>query len=405
MSVAEAPLRERPRAEFIALMAVLAATVAFSIDAMLPALPQIADELTQAAPNRAQLILTSFVLGMGLGTLLAGPLSDALGRRPVILWGFALYVAGALMAWSAPTLELVLAGRIVQGIGAAGPRVVSTAIIRDRYAGRAMARLMSFVMTVFALVPAIGPALGAGIIALTGWRGIFLAFTAFALISAGWFHARQPETLSPERRRPLRAADLLAAIREVFSHRDVRIAILVLTLLFGGFFSVLSTVQPVFDVTFGMAGSFHLWFAAIAVLSMGGSLLNAAIVERFGMRRIVTAVLTGQAVASGLVGLAVWAGLLTGTPLLAVYFVWTLSVFMMAGLTMGNLSAIAMEPLGHIAGMAASVTGSVATVGAVPIAAAIGLAFDGTPAPVAFGLCLTMVLGAALMRRLPHSAA
>lgn len=381
------------QSEFIALMAMLTATVAFSIDAMLPALPTIAEELSPDAPNRAQLILTSFVLGMGFGTFLAGPLSDAMGRKRVIVLGAAVYVSGAALAWFGGSLEAVLTGRLIQGFGAAGPRIVALAMIRDLYAGRGMAKIMSFVMTVFALVPALGPALGQLIIAQTGWRGIFVAFIGFVSVTVLWLALRQPETLPVESRRPFRPAALLAAVREVFSYRDVRIAIATLALLFGGFFSVLSTVQPVFDVTFGMAESFHLWFAAIAVLSAGGSLLNAAIVERFGMCRIVQAVLLTQAALSGIVALLVWSGAMSGGAYLGLYFLWTLSVFFMAGLTMGNLNAIAMEPLGHIAGMAASVTGSVATVVAVPIAALVGLMFDGTPLPIA--AALVFVFGAA----------
>ena len=397
------------RTEFVALMAMLTATVAFSIDAMLPALPTIAAELSPDAPNRAQLILTSFVFGMGLGTFLAGPISDAMGRKSVIVLGAAIYVGGASLAWLGDSLEAVLIGRLIQGFGAAGPRVVAIAMIRDLYAGRGMAKIMSFVMTVFALVPAVGPALGQLIIVQTGWRGIFIAFIVFATLTVAWLMLRQPETLPAERRRPLRARALWDAVREVFSYRDVRIAIATLSLLFGGFFSVLSTVQPVFDDTFGMAESFHLWFAAIAVLAAGGSILNASIVERFGMRRIVRAVMWVQSAFSAIVLIAVASGLISGAPYLALYFLWTLSVFFMAGLTMGNLNAIAMEPLGHIAGMAASVTGSVATVAAVPIAALIGLTFDGTPLPIAAGLTVVFGAGAWLIGRtreaVPHSPA
>ena len=186
--------RRLSQPEFIALIAMLFATIAFSIDAMLPALPQIAAELTPADPNRAQLILTSFVLGMGLGTFLAGPISDALGRKPVIVLGAGLYMVGALLAWAAPTLETVLAARLLQGLGAAGPRVVSLAMVRDLYSGRHMARIMSFAMMIFTLVPALAPLAGQGIIALTGWRGIFLAFLVFAVVATSWLSLRQPET-------------------------------------------------------------------------------------------------------------------------------------------------------------------------------------------------------------------
>ncbi|MEM9973861.1 MAG: multidrug effflux MFS transporter [Pseudomonadota bacterium] len=388
------------RAEFVALMAMMFATIAFSIDAMLPALPEIAGELTPDAPNRAQLIITSFVLGMGVGTLFSGPLSDAYGRRTVIFAGAVLYVAGAALAWAAQSLELVLAARVIQGLGAAGPRVVALAIIRDLYEGRRMAQLMSFVMLIFTLIPAVAPAIGAGIIALTGWRGIFLAFIVFSVVSVTWLAARQRETHPPNRRRPFRAQVLAAGIAEAFGHRQVVLTILVLSLTFGMLFTVLASTQPVFDVTFGRADTFHWWFALIALISGTGSILNAQIVMRLGMRRVVKITLAVQIALSGAMLAALLAGLLSGLGLFTAYVVWTTSVFFMAGLTIGNLNALAMAPLGHIAGMAASIAGSVATVAAVMIAVPIGLAFDGTPRPLVLGVLICAVIGFLVTRRL-----
>ena len=189
------PALRLAQGEFIALIAMLFATIAFSIDAMLPALPRIAQELTPGNPNAAQLIITSFVLGIGLGTLVAGPLSDSFGRKPVIVAGAALYCLAAAVAYMAPTLETVLAARLVQGLGAAGPRVVSLALVRDLYKGREMARVVSFAMMIFALAPAFAPLLGSAIIAGFGWRGIFLAFITFSAASMLWLASRQPETL------------------------------------------------------------------------------------------------------------------------------------------------------------------------------------------------------------------
>jgi DHA1 family bicyclomycin/chloramphenicol resistance-like MFS transporter len=203
------PQKRLSQAEFIALMGTIFATVAFSIDAMLPALPEIAAELTPEDANRAQLILTSFVLGMGIGTLVVGPISDALGRKRVILMGAALYLLGAGLALIAPSLEMILLARVIQGLGAAGPRVVSLAMIRDLYAGRAMAQIVSYAMLIFTLFPAVAPLIGAAIIAGFGWRAIFVAFLIFSVVSVGWLTLRQPETLAPEARRPLRAARLV----------------------------------------------------------------------------------------------------------------------------------------------------------------------------------------------------
>lgn len=398
------PSQHPSKVEFIAMIAMMFSTIAFSIDAMLPALPQIAAEVTPAATNRAQLIITSFVLGMGLGTLVTGPLSDALGRRPVILGFTVLYVLGAGLAWWAQSLPLLLAARVIQGLGAAGPRVVSLAIIRDRYAGPRMAQLMSLVMMIFTLVPAIAPTLGAGIIALGGWRAIFVAFVLFALLNALWFGLRQPETLAPEHRRPFRAAMLRAGLREILGHPMVRLAIAIQALCFGMLFATLSTIQPVFDVTFDRAASFPLWFGLIALLAGSASVLNASLVMRLGMRRLVLGMLRAQIGLSGIaIGLFL-SGMLSPGAEFALYVLWTIGMFFQAGMTLGNLNAMAMEPMGHLAGLAASLTGALATIGAVLIAAPVGLMFDGTPRPLIAAALVLAVLAHGLMLRLTRIA-
>jgi MFS transporter, DHA1 family, multidrug resistance protein len=394
--------RRLSQPEFIALIAMLFATIAFSIDAMLPALPQIAAELTPADPNRAQLILTSFVLGMGLGTFVAGPISDALGRKPVIVLGAGLYMVGALLAWAAPTLETVLAARLLQGLGAAGPRVVSLAMVRDLYSGRHMARIMSFAMMIFTLVPALAPLAGQGIIALTGWRGIFLAFLVFAVVATSWLSLRQPETLAKAARRPLHPAVLLRAVAEVLANRQVVMAMVVQTLIFACLFGTISSTQQIFDVHFGRGAEFPLWFALIALCSGSASLINAALVVRLGMRFLVSVTLAVEALLTALYALTLIAGGLPEGLAFALFVIWAISVFMMAGLVLGNLNALAMEPMGHIAGMAASVTGSLATVASVMIAAPLGLAFDGTPRPLVIGVTALAAAGFVLMRWMPR---
>lgn len=382
------PRRALSRVEFIALLAMLFATIAFSIDSMLPALPQIAQELSPDDVNRAQLILTSFVLGMGVGTFFTGPLSDAFGRKPIILLGSALYIAAAASAVFAQGLELILIARFLQGLGAAGPRIVGLAIVRDLYSGREMARIMSFVMMVFTLVPAVAPLLGSGIIALGGWRGIFVAFILFSLFSAGWLALRQPESLPRENRRPLRGATLAAAIREMFSHPTVRLSILAQTLAFGMLFMSITLIQPIFDITFDRTDSFPFWFAGMALFSGTASLLNAALVMRFGMRKLASIALGAQAVLSTLMTLA-WLSGLFGDAMFYVFIAWMTSVFFQTGLTLGNLNAITMEPMGHIAGMAASVSGAVATVIAAALAIPVGLSFTNTPLPLSIGVACT----------------
>lgn len=376
------------QAEFIALVAMLFATIAFSIDSMLPALPQIAVELSPDNPNRAQLILTSFVMGMGLGTLFAGPLSDSFGRRRVIVLGAVLYCAGALAAYVAPTLETVLVARVVQGIGAAGPRVVAIALIRDIHSGRQMARVVSFAMMIFTLVPAVAPLLGSGIIAVFGWRAIFLAFIVFSGLSILWLMLRQPETLPPAARRAFRAAPLWSALREVLSHRMIRLSIVAQTLAFGALFGTLSSTQPIFDLTFDRAASFPLYFALIAVVAGSASLLNASLVVKVGMRHLVKVTFGVQMIASLVVSVSWGLGLVPVWLMFPLFIAWTTGVFFMAGMTLGNLNAMGLEPVGHIAGMAASVIGAIATVASVILAVPVGLMFDGTPVPLMASVAL-----------------
>jgi len=386
-------MKKLPQTEFIALVAMLAATVAFSIDAMLPALPEIGEALSPEAPNKVQLIITSFVLGMGLGTLFTGPLSDTFGRKPVMVGGVIVYIIACGVAWQAQSLEVMLAARVAQGLGAAGPRVVAMALVRDLYSGPNMARIMSFVMVVFSLVPALAPTMGHYIVLGYGWRAIFASFIIFSVIGLLWLLIRQPETLTPENRRPLSIPAISSAVLEMFTHPTARLSIFIQTLTFGMLFTVLSSTQQVFDITFGQGAHFHLWFGGIAIVAASGSILNARIVMRLGMRAIIKAMYTAQI---GITLLMIVITAANGPYWLAfgTYVVWVTANFFQAGLTIGNLNALAMEEMGHIAGLAASVIAAVATVGAVVIAAPVALLFDGTPMPMAIGtlLCASLAL-------------
>lgn len=373
------------RTEFIALMAMLFATIAFSIDAMLPALPQIAHELTPDAPNHVQMIVTSFVIGMGIATFFVGPLSDALGRRVVLLSGAALYIAASVLAWRAQTLEFLLAARVLQGIGASGPRVVAMAIVRDLYSGRQMARILSFIMMTFTLVPAVSPLIGAWIAAAAGWRAIFVAFIVFAVISALWLALRQPESLPVENRRPMRLSLMLAALVEMARHPTVSLALLAQALCYAMLFLMISLVQPVYDHVFDASDSFPYWFALVSLIAASASFLNAALVMRLGMRRLATAAFGVQVILS-LSMTAISVSPLPQSVVFGLFIAWQASVFFQTGLTIGNLNAIAMEPMGHVAGMAASVIGSVSTLAGALLAVPIGLGFDGTVLPLTLGV-------------------
>ncbi len=385
--------------EFIALTAMMFATVSFSTDAMLPAFSEIAQQLTPQAPNRAQLILTTFILGMGIGTFVSGPLSDRFGRKSVMTWGAMLYCASAAVAWMSHSLELLLIARVCQGLGASGPRVVMLAVLRDLYSGRNMARIMSFAMMIFTLFPAIAPLLGEFIMDLSTWRSIFLAFILFSFISWAWMMLRLNESLPQERRRPFRLSAYRDGILELLSHPTVRVTVLVQSLVFGTMFSMLSLVQPVFAETFHHGDSFAIWFGVVAILSGSASLLNAKIVMVLGMRRVVTVMLSLQVVFSAIMVTVVFI-----QPAQELYFaifvIWMTTVFFQAGLTIGNLNAVAMEPMGHMAGMAASMIGGIATVISLVLAVPVGQLFQGTPMPLAVAIFLKSLLAVLLMRYL-----
>ncbi|KIN60988.1 Drug resistance transporter, Bcr/CflA subfamily protein [Sulfitobacter noctilucae] len=392
----QTPALTMSRLEFVALIAVMFATVAFSIDAMLPALPDIATELTPTDANRAGLILTSFVFGMGVGTLLAGPLSDAYGRRPIIYLGMGIYIISASVAWASSSLELMLLARVFQGLGAAGPRIVSVAIVRDLFKGREMAKVVSIVMMIFTVIPAMAPLAGSFIIEGFGWRGIFLAFILFCTFSTIWMGFRMPETLPTPERRPVRFNLMLAATREIFAHPAVRISILTQSLAMGMLFSILLMVHPIYAEVYDRAESFPYWFCAVGILAGSGSLLNAALVGRFGMRRMVTVTLAAQVVLSTVI-LSLDLGALPEPYGFATFVVFQTCLFFQAGLTLGNLNAIAMEPMGHIAGIAASVVAAVSTVLAAFIASPVGLLFDGSISPLVLSVLVMAALGLALM--------
>ncbi len=389
------------RLELIALSAMMFATVAFSIDAMLPALPEIGAQLSPDNLNRAQLILTSFVLGMGIGTLFAGPLSDRFGRKPVLISGALLYSICAFVAWRSQTLEVVLLARVFQGIGASGPRIVTMAIIRDMFSGREMARIVSFIMMVFTLVPAIAPAVGAVIIDFSGWRSIFIAFMVFSLITILWVGLRLPEPLAKENRRTFSLTRLYQDARKMWSLPVVRSSMLVQTLVFAALFGLISSVQPIYDVTYGHGEDFHLWFAGVALISGTASLLNASLVMRLGMRFLITVTVGVQILLAGVM-IAALIALPVGSAQFYFFVAWQTSVFFGIGMTLGNLNAMAMEPLGHMAGTAASVMGAFSTICGAALAVPIGLAFNGTAMPLAVALCLTSSCSFLLMLRMKY---
>jgi DHA1 family bicyclomycin/chloramphenicol resistance-like MFS transporter len=276
----------------------------------------------------------------------------------------------------------------------AGPRIVALAIVRDLYSGRQMASILSYTMMIFTLVPAVAPAVGAVIIAFFGWRAVFIGFVVFGVLAIGWLLIRQPETLPPERRKPLRIPALISATKECFSNKTFALSTAAQVLAFAMLFATLSSTQQIFFDSYGLADTFPAWFALIALLAGSASILNARLVGRLGMRRMAG---IGYGLVTALSSIVLIAGAIQGVPFW-LYVIWTTSLFFMAGLVIGNLNALAMEPVGHIAGLAASIIGAFATVIGVIIAVPIGLAFNGTPVPLAVGTFFLSALGIVFLR-------
>lgn len=380
------------------MMAMLFATIALSIDAMLPALPQIAADLSPANPNQAQLVVTSFFFGMGVGTLFAGPISDRLGRKPVILACAGVYLLGAALSTLAPSLETLLFARALQGLGAAAPRVVGMAIVRDLYRGRDMARIVSLVMMIFMTFPAMAPLLGQVVLWFGTWRTIFAVVAAIALVANAWILLRQPETLLRTARRTLGARDLWQSAKEFLRHRIAVVSTACQALGTAVLLASLSSQQAIFEQSFGRGETFAFWFGGISLCAAVGSLINSRIVMRLGMRRVILATYLAQVVLTLVLLLGLVSGLLPEVLIFPAHVVWSTACIAMMGLTQGNLTALAMEDLGHVAGLASSLMTAAATVLAVALAVPVGLAFDGTQVPLMIGVGLFCALAFGLMR-------
>ena len=388
----KAPL---PFAEFVALMACMTAMVALSIDAMLPALATIAQDLGAQRANDSQLIVSLIFLGLSIGQIFYGPLSDSTGRKPAIYLGISIYLIGSLLAFLAWNFQVMLIGRFLQGVGAAGPRSVAMALVRDQYAGRAMARVMSFVMTVFILVPIVAPMLGQGILLVAHWRAIFGLYLVLALLIGGWFTLRQPETLTSERRTPFQIGRILGAFREVFVNRIALGYTVMAGLVSGGFVGYLNSAPQIFQQQYGLGAQFPFYFATLALALGGASYVNAQLVMRFGMRTLSRWSLITLGGLSLLFLLPDW--YFAGQPPLWSLMAYLLLGFFALGILFGNLNARAMEPLGHIAGVGAAVVGSLSTLISTLIGGMIGQSYNGTVLPLVGGFALLSLLSLLVM--------
>jgi len=385
-----------PFAEFVTLTALMISLVALSIDAMLPALPAIGNELGVIDANHNQLVVTTLMLGMAFGQIIYGPMSDSTGRKPAVCLGLVIFAAGCLLSIFATSYPLMLAGRFAQGLGVAGPRVATIALVRDCYEGRAMARVMSFVMAVFILVPAIAPVLGQAILLVAGWRSIFVTFLVLAVVMLVWFTVRQRETLTPERRVPFSLPRIAGAVREVCSNRVALGYTIATGFVFGAFLGYLSSAQQILGQQYGLGERFPLYFAILALGIGAASYLNARMVMRFGMRLLSSVSLRAACILS--VAFLPVVYLQHGHPPLWQLISYLMVILFCVGLLFGTLNALAMEPLGHIAGVGAAVIGFIATLISVPLGVFIGHSYDGGVLPLILGFASLTSLALVAMR-------
>ena len=383
VSPAPAGTKTLPRWEFIALMAALMALNALAIDIMLPAMQQIGESLGVAEENQRQLVVTAYVVGFGGAQLFFGPISDRWGRRGPLLVGLCVYVLAAFAAAFSPTFGWLLALRFIPGMGAAATRVIAVSVVRDTFGGRQMAEVMSLVFMVFMVIPVIAPSIGQLVILFAEWHAIFLVIAALGLVFTIWSALRLPETLRPENQRPFTLASIAEGFRIVVTNRMSFCYTIAATAIFGALFGFINSAQQVFIGIYDTGTMFPLLFAMVAGMMAVSSFLNSRFVGRFGMRRLSQAALIGFLIVTSIIFVL---SLLGPIPLPLFIGLFALAMFQFPWIG-SNFNAMAMEPLGHVAGIASSIQGFVTTLGGGIIGALIGQAFDGSVTPLSAGYC------------------
>lgn len=376
--------------EFVALMVLLMSLVALCIDAVLPMLDVIGKELQVTHANHVQYVISSMFLGLTLGQFIYGPLSDSYGRKPMIYVGMAIFIAGTLLSLVTSDFQIFLIGRVLQGLGIASARAVTVAMVRDRYSGRDMARVMSIIMGSFILVPAIAPSIGQAILIFGHWRDIFVLFLIIAALGIIWMHVRLTETLALKNRRPFNPKTLWEGTCEVIKHPVTLAYTICSGFVFGGFLGYMMSAQQIFQEYYDTGVLFSIYFSSLALAGVSASFINARIVGKHGMRKI-----TRYAFIARIVTSAIFVGVLLLQPQMpfAIFIFYALVTFFFMGMLFGNLTSIAMEPMGHISGIASAVIGAISSAISLSIGSAIGLSYNGTLMPIGIGFLVTACIG------------
>ncbi|WP_347921763.1 multidrug effflux MFS transporter [Pontimicrobium sp. SW4] len=388
--------------EFVALMASLMSIVALSIDALLPALPEIGTALSVQNPNDNQLLVTMIFLGLGFGQLIFGPLSDSFGRKPIVYIGFTLFIIATFICVSTKSFEMMIFGRVLQGVGLASPRTLSIAMIRDSYSGNYMAKVLSIVVMFFILVPVIAPTLGQFLLNYYNWESIFYVNLLFGFVVMIWFWRRQDETLNKDKRIKFTPMLFVNGTIEFMKHKHAVGFTLVSGFITGSFMVYLSTAQQIFEQQYDLGDMFPYIFASLAISVGLATFLNSRYVVKFGMWRIAYFATIAYCLISILYVVLFWSGVNPSFKILISFFALQ---FFAIGFLFGNLRSLAMQPLGHIAGIGAAINGFVSTVMAVPIANYIGSFVSDSVLPLFIGFSIFGILSLLVFLRLKVSKA
>lgn len=381
--------------EFVVLFGLINSLAALGIDALLPAMRILEGAMNVTEPNRIQLIVSMFILGAVFGELVAGPLADSYGRKIVILSGLAIFFAGSVVSMMAVDLDQLLLGRVIQGFGVSGPKIASRAMIRDQFSGDAMARIMSFIFMVFILVPMIAPAIGQWAISVAGWEAIFIMYLITAGVAFLWLATRQGETLLPEKKLPLSAPLILRNVGLIVRNKRVMAYTVAVGFVFGGIINYLGIAQALFFDIYSIDQQFPLYFAMLAG-GIGLSLFaNSQLVMHFGMYRIAITAQLGLIILS--TALFVVTYVTQQAPSLMIFMVCGVGIFFCCGFLFGNLNALAMNKIGRVAGLGASVVTSLSSLIAVGISYGLGLYYDQTITTLLIGFLMGGIVGAALL--------
>lgn len=367
--------------------------VAFSIDAILPALGLIGPDIHITNPNQAQFIVSFIFGGMAIGQLINGPLSDALGRKKILFGGLSVYIIGSLLCVLSTSIEVLLLGRFIQGLGASGSQITAISVVRDKFSGRYMARVMSLVMMIFIMVPTIAPSIGQAILYWGTWHNIFIFYIIYACAIMTWAFFHLEETLPPEHRIPFNPRNIVHGIKTIFTNRATVFYTMAMGCIFACLLSYISVCQQIFQVQFGIGEMFVVFFGLQAAAIGVSSFINSRLVERLGMRYISARAITAIALASLLffslrlmIEIEFW-----------MFFIYAVIVFFNVGLIFGNLNALAMEPMGHIAGIAAAIINASSTTISITCATIIGQLYNGTLLPIVGGFLILSIMALLFM--------